>query len=122
MTDSCHLSPSQSTYTYENEVHGSLSTIDHFLGTLHMLSSISKCVVAEEDPTNTSDHLPILPRMELYLQSQGTTNSEIPPNIPHSKLNCMGDVWYTLPMELQLSKVGCPTLKQFLHNPASSPL
>ena len=39
-----HLSPLQS--THESETHGSLS--------------ISKCVVAEEDPINTSDHLPIL--------------------------------------------------------------
>ena len=75
--------------------------------------------------TNTSDHLPILARMELYLQPQGTSNSEIPPNIPHSKLNWAKlssveiEIRYTSPMEVQLSKMGCPTLKEFLHNPAA---
>ena len=48
-----HLSPAQSTHTYGSEAHGSLSTTDHFLGRPHVLSSISKCVVAEEDRINT---------------------------------------------------------------------
>ena len=67
-----HFSPTQSTHTYESEAHGSLSTIDHFLGPSHMLSSISRCVVAEEDPINTSDHLSILAQMELCFHPHAT--------------------------------------------------
>ena len=82
-----HLSPSQSTHTDESEAHGSLSTIDHFLGPPHMLSSISKCVVGEEDPTNTSDHLPILAQMELCFHPHTAPSPVEPQNQMHSKTN-----------------------------------
>ena len=52
--------------------------------------------------------------MELYLQPHATSNSEVPSNIPHSKPNLA-----KLSSEVQLSKMRCPTLKEFLHNPAA---
>ena len=109
-----HLSPSQSTHTDESEVHGSLSTIDHFLGPPHMLSSISKCVVGEEDLINTSDHLPILAQMELCFRPHTAPSPVEPQNQMHSKPNWDKlspmeiESLYTVPTEEQLSQTKCP--------------
>lgn len=117
-----HLSPSQSTHTYESEAHGSLSTIDHFLGRSHMLSSISKCVVAEEDPINTSDHLPILAQIELCFHPHATPSPVEPQNQTHFKPNWENlspmemEAVYAVPIAKQLSQIECPTLEECLEN------
>ena len=109
--------------TQESEAHGSLSTIDHFLGPSHMLSSISKCVVAEEDPINTSDHLPILAQMELCFHPNAAPSPVEPQNQTHSKPNWDKlspmeiEALYTVPIEEQLSQIKCPTLEECLENP-----
>ena len=118
-----HLSPSQSTHTYESEAHGSLSTIDHFLGPSHMLSSISKCVVGEEDPINTSDHLPILAQMELCFHPHTAPSPVESLDQTHSKPNWDKlspmeiETLYTVPIEEQLSQIKCPTVEECLENP-----
>ena len=116
-----HLSPSQPTHTYESEAHGTLSTIDHFLGLLHMLSSISKCAVGEEDPINTSDHLPILAQMELCFCPHSASSPLEPQNQTHSKPNWNKpmeiEALYAVPIEEQLSQIKCPTMEECLENP-----
>ena len=47
------------------------------LGPSLMLPSISKCVMAEEDPINTLDHLPILAQLELCFHPYATPSPEI---------------------------------------------
>ena len=57
-----HVSPSQTKHTHESEVHGSLSTIDYFLGPSHMLPSIL-CPTLKEflhNPAIFDQHLAIL--------------------------------------------------------------
>ena len=118
-----HLSPSQSTHTYESEAHGSLSTIDHFLGPSHMLSSISKCVVAEEDPINTSDQFPILAELELCFYPHAASSPVEPQNQtlfgPNwDKVSPMEiEALYTIPIEEQLNQIKCPTLEECLETP-----
>ena len=82
-----HLTHPQSTHTYESEAHGSLSTIDHFLGPSHRLSFISKGVVAKEDPINTSDLLPILADMELCFHPYTAPIPVEPQNQTHFRPN-----------------------------------
>lgn len=64
-----HLSPTPLTSTYESEAHGSHSAIDHILCPSHCLSSFRSCFILEEDPSNTSDHLPILAEILVSLPS-----------------------------------------------------
>ena len=88
-----------------------------------MLSSISKCVVAEEDPINTSDHLPILARMELCFHPHTASSPVESQNQTHSKSNWDKlspmeiEALYTVPIEEQLSQIKCPTVEECLENP-----
>ena len=88
-----------------------------------MLSSISKCVVGEEDPINASDHLPILAHMELCFHSHTASSPVEPQNQTHSKPNWDKlspmeiETLYTVPIEEQLSQIKCPTVEECLENP-----
>ena len=116
-----HPSPSQSTHTYGSEAHDSLSTIDHFLGPSHMLSSISKCVVAEEDPPRTI--LQSWQSLELCFHPYAASSPVEPQNQtlfrPNwDKVSPMEiEALYTVPMEEQLSQIKCPILEESLETP-----
>ena len=90
----------------------------------HKIWCISKCVVAEEDPINTSDHLPILAQMELCFHPHTTPSPVEPQNQAHFKPNwdklspMEMEALYTVPIEEQLiSQIECPTLEECLENP-----
>ena len=115
-----HPSPSQSTHTYGSEAHGSLSTIDHFLGPSHMLSSISKCVVTEEDPPWTIFQSwqfgALLPPIRSIQPCRATEPDTFRPNwdvVSPMEIEAL----YTIPIEEQLSQIKCPTLEECLETP-----
>jgi len=51
-----HSKPS---HTYISEAHSTLSSIDHILCPMHLMSKMQECSVLDEDPINMSDHLPV---------------------------------------------------------------
>ena len=88
-----------------------------------MLSSISKCVVAEEDPINTLDHLPILAELELCFHPYAASSPVEPQNQTLFRPNWDTvspmeiEALYTIPIEEQLSQIKCPTLEECLETP-----
>ena len=103
-----------------SEAHGTLTTIDHILCLKHLLPLIGQCHPLDEDPLNTSDHLPLICHINLHLQPHS------PPKIaptPHPKPN-----WkkvstqeiqdsYTKVVESTLGSIPLPTLSVLISNP-----
>ena len=83
-----------------------------------------QCVVGEEDPINTSDHLPNLAQMELRFRPHTAPSPVEPQNQMHSKPNWDKlspmeiEALYTVPIEEQLSQTKCPTVEECLENPS----
>ena len=70
---SCHLNPPSGprtprpSHSYSSEAHHSFSTIDHILCPSHFQPAISDCVVLDDNPTNLSDHLPVICKLSCVL-------------------------------------------------------
>ena len=72
-----HLSPTNSTYTYESEAHFSFSTIDHIICPRYLLSNLCSSKVLDDHPLNTSDHLPVTAEFlcSLFTPTSSTTQA-----------------------------------------------
>ena len=93
-------------------------------GLSHMLSSISKCVVADQDTIKTLDHLPVHAGTDgAFFHPHAAPSPVEPQNQTHSKPNwdklspVEVEVLYTIPIEEQLGQIKCPTLEECLKNP-----
>ena len=54
-----HLNTAPSSHTYEADHNGCKSTIDHLLCSERYLPHVQSCYVVDNEPSNTSDHLPL---------------------------------------------------------------
>jgi len=76
-----HLSASSIISTDESEAHKSISAIGHILCPSQMLPRFLSCHVIEEEPSNTSYHLPITCLLNADLP-QSTAHHQKKPNLP----------------------------------------
>ena len=109
-----HLSPSSQTATYESEAHNNWSTIDHFIGPAHLIPLVTQCYVGEEDPLNSSDHLPIIANLTISASTHSKHPIhpiQHPPTLNWGKLStdAIHDSYTTL-LDQTLLEVPCPTL------------
>ena len=121
---SAHLNTPQpppcSSHTFISEAHGYLTTIDHILCPQHLLPQIVKCHPLNEDPLNTSDHLPLICHLNLDLHSHLSpkTNpiSHPKPNWKKVSTQEIHDT-YTKAVEAALGPIPLPTLSALSSNP-----
>lgn len=105
-----HLNQSHDSATYESEAHGSRSTIDHILCPSRFFNSFRSCYVLDEDPSNTSDHLPIHAELSVCLPAPARPSQRThvaPPPRPNWRKLTSADIKsaYTVPLDRSLSNL-----------------
>ena len=115
-----YLSPTPETSTYESEAHGSISTIDHILCPSHVLPSLLTCHVIEEEPSNTSDHLPLTCNISTQLPNSPIHHKKSsPPPRPNWRKLTTHELRrsYTSPLEASLSHLHFLSPSDYSSNP-----
>ena len=121
---SAHLNTPQPppcpSHTFISDAHGSLTTIDHILCPQHLLPQRVKCHPLDEDPLNTSDHLPLICHLNLDLHSQLSPKtkptSHPKPNWKKVSTQEIHDT-YNKAVEAALGPIALPTLSALSSNP-----
>ena len=115
-----HLNTVSSSHTYEGDHNGCKSTIDHLLCAERFLPQIQSCYVIDNEPSNTSDHLPLYAEINAPIHHTTTPRSQQPKrDNPNWKKLTVKEIkrTYTESLHCKLMDISIPSAEACIEDP-----